>query len=119
MEVRTPMNPLTVVDWSSEGWLVVGGTGPGKRVAITDMTLDGARTSSRLDDLGTEPISYLTAYPVNPVGGQQHSDSVAYAAGDGAYDALTEATKITARDLVNPSANQPNGAAPTAPLFLR
>jgi hypothetical protein len=119
MEVRTPMNPLTAVDWSSEGWLVVGGTGPGNRVAITDITLDGARTSSRLEDLGTERISYLTAYPVNPVGGQQHSDSVAYAAGNGAYDALTEATKITARDLVNPPANQPTGVAPTAPLFLR
>jgi lipoprotein LpqB-like beta-propeller protein/sporulation and spore germination protein len=119
MEVRTPMSKLTAVDWSSEGWLVVGGTGPGDRVAITDITLDGARISPRLDDLGTEQISYLTAYPANPVNLQQHSDSVAYAAGGGAYDALAEATKISFRDLVNPPASSPNGATPTAPLFLR
>ena len=119
VEVRTPMRAVTAVDWSSEGWLVVAGTGPDNRVAITDITLDGARTSSRLDDLGTERISYLTAYPVNPVSGKEHSDSVAYAAGAGAYDALTEATRIGPRDLVNPPANSPAGAAPTAPLFLR
>ena len=113
------MRALTAVDWSSEGWLVVGGTGPDNRVAIMDITIDGARSSARLDDLGTEQISYLTAYPASPVSGQQNSDSVAYAAGGGAYDALFEATKISPRDLVNPPANPPPGVDPTAPLFLR
>jgi hypothetical protein len=120
MEIRTPMrtNTLTAVDWSSEGWLVVGGIRADQnRVAIMDITLDGALSISRLDDLGTEQISYITAYPASPLDPRQTSYSVAYVAGGIAYNALTEPTKITSADLVNPPPNPP--AATTAPLFLR
>jgi hypothetical protein len=117
--IGTPLRTLTAVDWSSEGWLVVGGTGPDNRVAIMDITIDGLQVSHRLSNLGTEKISYLTAYPASPVSGRHTSDSVAYVAGGGAYDALTQATKITAGDLVNPPANPPAGVVPTEPLFLR
>jgi Lipoprotein LpqB beta-propeller domain/Sporulation and spore germination len=119
-QTRTPMRTLTAVDWSSEGWLVVGGTrADTNRVAIMDMTIDGAMVSPRLADLGTEQVSYLTAYPANPVDGRQISDSIAYVAGGGAYDALADATKITVANLADPVTNPPAGVVPTAPLFLR
>jgi hypothetical protein len=120
VEIRTPMRPgtLTAVDWSSEGWLVVGGIRADQnRVAIMDITLDGALSTPRLDDLGTEQISYITAYPASPLDPRQTSYSVAYVAGGIAYNALRDPTKITSADLVNPPASPP--AATTAPLFLR
>ncbi|HEV8172020.1 MAG TPA: hypothetical protein VGP91_00075, partial [Actinoplanes sp.] len=89
------------------------------RVAIMDMTIDGAMVSARLPDLGTEQVSYLTAYPAKPVDGRQISDSIAYVAGGGAYDALADATKITVANLADPVTNPPPRAVPTAPLFLR
>jgi Lipoprotein LpqB beta-propeller domain/Sporulation and spore germination len=119
-QIRTPMRTLTAVDWSGEGWLVVGGTrADTNRVAIMDMTIDGAIVSARLPDLGTDQVSYLTAYPANPKDGRQSSDSIAYVAGGGAYDALADATKITVADLADPVTNPPARVVPTAPLFLR
>jgi len=119
-QIRTPMRTLTAVDWSSESWLVVGGTwADTNRVAIMDMTIDGAIVTPRLADLGIEQVSYLTAYPANPVDGRQLSDSIAYVAGGGAYDALADATKITVANLADPVTNPPAGVVPTAPLFLR
>ena len=119
-EIPTPMSQVTAVDWSSEGWLVVGGTRKDTvRVAIMDMTIDGALTRYRLKDLGTEQVSYLTSYPARPVpNGRETSGSVAYVAGGAAYDVLADATRITAADLAPPVANPPSGAVPTAPLFL-
>jgi hypothetical protein len=118
LQIYTPMKSLTAVDWSSEGWLVIGGTSPvNNRVAIMDMTLDGAQFNTRLPDLGTDAVSYLTAYPANPVGGRQTSDSVSYVTGSGAYDALADATEIKAADLAEPVANPPAGVKPSMPLF--
>jgi hypothetical protein len=120
VEIRTPVRNPTAVDWSSEGWLVVAGTRVDEnRVAIMDITLDGALSTSRLNDLGTEQVSYITAYPTSPLDPRQTSYSVAYVAGGIAYNALTEPTKIGPADLVNPPANPPASAATTAPLFLR
>jgi hypothetical protein len=118
LQIYTPMKSLTAVDWSSEGWLVIGGTSPvNNRVAIMDMTLDGAQVNTRLPDLGTDAVTYLTAYPANPVDGRQTSDSVAYVTGSGAYDALADATEIKAADLADPVANAPAGVKPSVPLF--
>jgi hypothetical protein len=118
--VRTPLRTLTAVDWSSEGWLVVGGvrsdTG---RVAIMDVSIDGAEQSERLFDLGSVSVSYLTAYPASPENGRQNSDSVAYVAGGKAYEAFIDPTQITVGDLAFPVANPPAGAVPTEPFFLR
>jgi hypothetical protein len=118
--VRTPMRTHTAVDWSSEGWLVIGGvraeTG---RVAIMDVTTDGAQLTERLSDLGSVSVSYLTAYPASPEDGRQVSDSVLYVARGAAYEALTDPTPLSAADLAEPVVNPPAGAAPTAPLFLR
>jgi hypothetical protein len=117
-QIQTPMTALTAVDWSSEGWLVIAGTAANNsRVAIMDMTMDGAQVNTRLPDLGTEPVSYLTAYPADPTGDRQTSDSVAYATNSGAYDALADATKITVADLSGQVANPPAGVVPSVPLF--
>jgi hypothetical protein len=119
--VRTPMRTHTAVDWSSEGWLVIGGVrADSGRVAIMDVSIDGARSSDRLADLGSVSVTYLTAYPASPEEGRQNSDSVLYVASGAAYEALTDPTPVTTADLAVPPATPPAGAAPpTAPLFLR
>jgi Lipoprotein LpqB beta-propeller domain len=119
--IRAPLAEVTAVDWSSEGWLVVAGVKPradGGRVAIMDMTIDGAAYNDRLGDLGTERVTYLAAYPVNPATGRRVSDAVTYMAGDAAYDALAVAVRITVQDLAEPVPNPPAGVAPTVPFFL-
>ena len=120
-EIPTPMKRLTGVDWSSEGWLVIAGPrADTERVAIMDITIDGALSRDRLKDLGTEEVTYLTAYPASPLdSGRQTSGSVAYVAGGVANQALLDATPITAADLAQPVPNAPAGAVPTSPLFLR
>jgi hypothetical protein len=118
--IRTPIKTLTAVDWSSEAWLVVAGTRVDKgRVAIMDVSIDGMLQSARLPDLGSEPVTSLTAYPASPVSGRQSSESVAYVQNGAAYNALTDPVRITVGDLAEPVANPPAGVAPTEPLFLR
>ncbi|MCA2215563.1 LpqB family beta-propeller domain-containing protein [Jidongwangia harbinensis] len=116
--LRTPMRTHTAVDWSSEGWLAIGGIREqNNRVAIMDVSIDGAQRSERLNDLGSVTVSYLTAYPAAP--DSAHSDSVVYVASGAAYEALVDPTPIGPADLADPVADPPAGAAPTAPLFLR
>jgi lipoprotein LpqB-like beta-propeller protein len=118
--IRTPIKTLTAVDWSSEAWLVVAGTRVDRgRVTIMDVSIDGLQQSARLLDLGSEPVTALTAYPASPVTGRQNSESVAYVQGGAGYNALTEPVRITIGDLAEPVANPPAGVAPTEPLFLR
>jgi hypothetical protein len=117
-QIQTPMKALTAVDWSSEGWLVLAGTSKvNNRVAIMDMTIDGVQVITRLTDLGNEPVTYLTAYPANPIDGGPTSNSVAYTTASGAFDALADATRITPADLSQPVTNPPAGVVPTVPLF--
>jgi hypothetical protein len=118
--VRTPLRTHTAVDWSSEGWLVIGGVrADNGRVAIMDVTTDGAQLTERLSDLGSVSVSYLTAYPAGPEDGRQVSDSVLYVARGAAYEALTDPTPLGVGDLAEQVVNPPAGSAPTAPLFLR
>jgi hypothetical protein len=118
--VRTPMRTLTAVDWSSEGWLVIGGIlASNDRVAIMDVSIDGAERSDRLPDLGSVQVTYLTAYPARPADSRQNSDSVAYVARGAAYDAFVDPTPITVGDLALPVPNPPAGVAPTEPFVLR
>jgi hypothetical protein len=117
--VRTPLlTTISAVDWSSEAWLAVAGVKPqvdGGRVTVMDMTIDGAEKYPRVSDLGDEAVTYLTAYPANPM--SEHSDSVSYVAGNASYDALQAPLKITVSTLAEAPANPPNGVVPTAPLF--
>ncbi|RZU52200.1 hypothetical protein EV385_4044 [Krasilnikovia cinnamomea] len=118
-QIRTPLREVTAVDWSGEGWLSVAGVRAAtKRVAIMDVSVDGVLEYDRLQDLGTEAVSHLTAYPANPATGRVTSNSVSYVQGGVAYDALFEAVKITVANLAEPVQNPPAGVAPTAPFFL-
>ncbi|BFU46818.1 LpqB family beta-propeller domain-containing protein [Krasilnikovia sp. MM14-A1004] len=118
-QIRTPLREVTAVDWSGEGWLAVAGVrADTRRVAIMDVSIDGVLEYDRLQDLGTEEVSYLTAYPANPATGRVTSNSVNYVQGGVAYDALFEAVKITVANLAEPVQNPPAGVAPTAPFFL-
>jgi hypothetical protein len=117
--IRTLVQDLTAVDWSSEGSVVVAGvrydsarTG---RVAIADVSIDGASQNDRLADLGTARVSHLAAYPANPATTTGGAAVVAYEAGNGAYDVLLGPVLITAADLATPV---PSGSRPSAPFFL-
>jgi hypothetical protein len=114
------LRQVSAVDWSSEAWLTVAGARSDRnRVAIFEMTVDGSEVRSRLDDIGTESVSYLTAYPVSPVSGSDSSDTVAYVANGDAFDVLSGPVRIGVAELAVPVPNPPPGAEPTAPFFLR
>ncbi|MFI7541714.1 LpqB family beta-propeller domain-containing protein [Actinoplanes sp. NPDC049599] len=114
------LRQISAVDWSSETWLTVAGARSDRnRVAIYEMTVDGSEIRSRLDDIGTDNVSYLTAYPVSPVSGSDSSDTVAYVAKGAAFDVLSGPVRIGVAELAVPVPNSPPGAEPTAPFFLR
>jgi hypothetical protein len=114
------LRQVSAVDWSSETWLTVAGARADKnRVAIIEMTVDGTFVSERLGDIGTESVSYLTAYPAKPVSGTDSSDTIAYVANGDAFDVLSDPVRIGVADLADPVANPPSGVKPTAPFFLR
>jgi hypothetical protein len=115
------MQKLTAVDWSGEGSLVVSGVRyditPTGRVAIAEVSMDGADQTYRIADLGTAQVLHLVAYPANPV--TTSGAYVAYGAGNGAYDAfLTGPVVITAADLAASTPGAPPGSRPSAPFFL-
>jgi hypothetical protein len=111
---------VSAVDWSSETWLTVAGNRSDRnRVAIFEMTVDGSQVRSRLDDIGTESVSYLTAYPVSPISNSDSSDTVAYEANGDAFDVLSGPVRIGVAELAVPVPNPPSGVEPTAPFFLR
>jgi hypothetical protein len=111
---------VSAVDWSSETWLTVAGNRSDRnRVAIFEMTVDGSQIRSRLDDIGTESVTYLTAYPVSPVSNSDSSDTVAYVANGDAFDVLSGPVRIGIAELSPSVTNPPSGVEPTAPFFLR
>jgi Lipoprotein LpqB beta-propeller domain/Sporulation and spore germination len=117
--VRTTMQDLTAVDWSGEGMLVVAGTKPAsKRVAIMNVSVDGASQTDRgLSDLGTNPVTYLSAYPADPARNEETATVLAYVLDGSAYDELN-AERIGVADLAQPVTNPRPGVLPTAPFFL-
>jgi hypothetical protein len=118
--LTTPLGQVSAVDWSSETWLTVAGKRADKnRVAIIEMTIDGTLAPYRLDDIGAEPVTYLTAYPVSPVSGSESSDTVAYMAKDVAFDVLAGPERIGVANFATAVPNPPPGARPRAPFFLR
>jgi Lipoprotein LpqB beta-propeller domain len=118
-QVRTLLRDLTAVDWSSESSLVVSGVRPDTgRVALMDVSIDGASQVDRLSDLGNVKVSYLAAYPANPIRGAGDADAVAYVANNLAYDAFSDPQRIDARDVSGPVRNAGAAAPPTAPFFL-
>jgi hypothetical protein len=119
LPVRTLMRELTAVDWSSEASLVVAGVRTDKdRVAITDVSTDGAEQTYRQLDLGTARITHLVAYPANPVVNSGDANAVAYVADNVAYNVLSQPKRIVAGDVTGPVASPAAGVLPTAPFFL-
>jgi hypothetical protein len=116
--VHTVLSGLTAVDWSSEGYLVVSGVRPdSQRVAIMEVSIDGAAQTYRLQDLGSNPVTYLTAMPANPTRGEETSGAIAYVQGNAAYDEV-EPDRITVGDLAERVENPPEGVLPGAPFFV-
>jgi len=120
-EVYTPdLHSISSVAWSSEGWVVVAGINKNRRVSIIDVSIDGAESAIRLDDIGDEPITYLTAYPINPLTHHLLSDAaVAYVIHGDAWNAAGYGAQIKTSDLAGP-ASSPSASAPTltAPFFM-
>jgi hypothetical protein len=112
------LSTVAAVAWSAEDWLTVAGVRSDGRVSIMDMTIDGALQGQRLPDIGDKTVSYLTAYPANPVTGRDKSGSVSYTAAGQAWDALSTPVAIDASDLAGAPSSPPAGMKPTAPFFL-
>ncbi|MFC7531361.1 LpqB family beta-propeller domain-containing protein [Actinoplanes sp. GCM10030250] len=118
--LHPPLATVTAVGFSSESWLTVAGTTTGRdnRVAIIDVSVDGALQGPRPLDIGDGAVNYLAVYPVNPATNQYHSNSVAFTTGTAAWDALSTAVPIDVGDLASPPADPPAGRIPTAPFYL-
>ncbi|WP_250035539.1 LpqB family beta-propeller domain-containing protein [Paractinoplanes maris] len=112
------LRAVTAVAWSSEDYLVVAGVRRDDRYAVLDVTVDGALSTVRLDDIGAEKVTYLAAYPSNPVNGTERSSSESYLAGGKAWDVLSAPEEIEPVDLAGPPVPSSSGAKPTAPFFL-
>ncbi|MFF5291370.1 LpqB family beta-propeller domain-containing protein [Paractinoplanes globisporus] len=113
------LSKVTAVAWSSETYLAVAGLrDDGQRYAVLDVSVDGAVPYGRLDDIGKEAVTYLTAYPSNPLTRGENADTETYEAAGDAWDVLGEPVKITVGDLAGPPASPQAGVNPTAPFFL-
>jgi hypothetical protein len=121
-QIQVPgLRAISAVAWSSEGWLVVSGVrNDSDRVAIADVSIDGAQLTFRLNDLGNDQVTYLAAYPINPITHTQVSDAVvAYMARGDAWNAAGYAARIKASDLAGPASSPSSSTATlTAPFFL-
>jgi hypothetical protein len=114
------LRDLTAVDWGSEGSVVVAGVvGATNRVAITDVSIDGAVQNDRQPDLGAERITHLVAYPANPATTTSgDANAVAYVADNVAYDVVAEPKRIGVTDIAGAVPSPAAGVLPTAPFFL-
>ena len=117
--IQVLLEDLSAVDWSSESFVLVAGVGGETgRVAITDVSIDGAVQTNRQADLGTARITHLVAYPANPVVPDGDAKTVSYVADDVAYDVLGEPKRIAVTDIAGPVPSPAAGVLPTAPFFL-
>ncbi|MEV6299544.1 LpqB family beta-propeller domain-containing protein [Actinoplanes sp. NPDC051861] len=116
--LRPPFATVTAVGFSSESWLTVAGTRREGRVAIMDVSIDGALPGPRPLDIGNGVVNYLAVFPVNPVTNEFHSASVTFTTGTAAWDAFSNPVAIAVKNLANPPADPPAGKSPTAPFFL-
>lgn len=114
------LTSVSAVAWSGEGWLTVAGVRGDRRTTIFDLTIDGAQTAKRLDDIGSDAVTYLTAYPASPLIAKTTSGAVSYEAGGSTWNAPGYAARIVASELVGvPASTPPNAPVPVAPFFLQ
>jgi hypothetical protein len=115
---------VSAVGFNSEGWLTVAGVrSSDKRTTIVDVSIDGAKQTGRLSDLGDKPVDSLTVYPANPLEsnpntGQAYSRFVSYTYAGKAWEALAGATSIGVDRLAGPPVAQGSNLVPTAPFYL-
>jgi hypothetical protein len=112
------LSSVTAVAWSSETYLAVAGARADGRSAVMDVSIDGALTDPVLTDIGKETVTYLAAYPANPLSPNENAASESYETASAAWDVLGEPVKITAALLAPPAPSPPAGSAPTSPFFL-
>jgi hypothetical protein len=109
---------IAAVAWSSETYLAVAGTQADGRSAVMDVSVDGALTYPRLNDIGKEVVLYLTAYPANPLSPAENSTSVSYETAGGAWDVVGDPVKILTSQLAGPAVTPQPDQVPSAPFFL-
>jgi hypothetical protein len=97
--------------------VVAGVRTDSQRVAIMEVSIDGAAQSVRLPDLGSNPVTYLTAVPANPAIGEDTSGAIAYVLANSAYDEV-DADEIEVVDLAETVTDPPKDVKPSAPFFL-
>jgi hypothetical protein len=115
--VRTVLRDLTAVAWGSESLLVVSGVRPeSQRVAMMDVSIDGAGQTDRLADLGSNPVTYLSTVTADP-SREATPPAVAYVLNGDAYDEV-DPDQLEVGDLADPPANPPAGVLPSAPFFI-
>jgi hypothetical protein len=115
------LRSVTAAAWSAEGWFDAAGIrSTNGRYTLISVTIDGALTQSRVDDLGNQAVAYLSVYPANPLTRNPVSDSVCYDGASGkAWDVVGDPpTPINASDLAGPVGNTASGISPTAPFYL-
>ena len=121
-QLYAPFVSVSAVDFSGEGWLAVAGVrrDTGGRVSIMGVSIDGALRSVVLQDMGKEPVTYLTSYPVNPISGRLNGGAVLYSTGPepSAWEALSTTVQIDARVLAGPTGEPKPDVVPEAPFFL-
>lgn len=120
-ELLTPpiFNRVTAVAWSGEAYLAVGGAFGDGRYAVHDISVDGSLLlkGSGLDDIGNTEVTYLTAYPANPM--QSPSSAFeSYEAGGRAWDAVGDPSAVNVDDLAEPTPGAKAGSGTTDPFFL-
>jgi hypothetical protein len=111
---------VAAVAWSSEIYLAVAGVRPDGRYSVLDVTTDGALEvpNSGLSDIGTVAVTYLTAYPANPVESSRNLGDEIYETSGGAWDVVgSPPERITAGEVAGSTAGQP-ATPPTAPFFM-
>ncbi|GAA1602752.1 LpqB family beta-propeller domain-containing protein [Actinoplanes couchii] len=118
-QLDPPLKTVTAVDFSGEGWLTVSGErNDNGRVAIMDVSIDGALHLQVLGDIGRDSVTYVTSYPANPSAVRPNGASVLYSTGNDAWEALSTQVQITEADLAGPASPPREGIMPSAPLFL-
>ncbi|GGN58647.1 hypothetical protein GCM10010112_12610 [Actinoplanes lobatus] len=118
-ELDPPLESVTAVDFTSEGWLTVAGTDRrSKRIAIEDISIDAALQSDRLADIGTNAVSYLTTYPANPESNRPTGSTLMYSTGTDAWEGLSTSVQLKVGSLAGPSTEPRPGVVPGAPFFL-
>jgi hypothetical protein len=110
---------VSAVAWTSESHLAVAGI-RGDRYSVLDVSLDGmlALTASGLSDIGTSPVTHLTAYPANPVTRAENLGTEVYEAAGGAWEVLSTAFPINTGDLAGPPPSAQPNLRPVAPFFF-